>query len=469
MSKIFRQTFLKPGSYKVGDRHVDLSAKDLSDFAAGTNAAIGAEIAIPLYDKHAPLLAAEQFYESQNEKSGVANLGWVERIEQDPDGSVAAVFDVRSDSAIKAIEDGRVKFSSPEFREQFTDGKGRHFGRMFRHFALTAQPRNPSQGQFTPALAFGGMQFSLSDLEKETKATGGNKKPIIPVRRVIGALGAAAHFQDDDEEKKKPPKNEGDPESESDSEVSTSETPKESSETAMDDATQGGSSDATDETPAGDAEIVETGPDLASLFMDVASRLEVVLPEGVDATSESGMKLILVAMLNRVGADDMGANPADAQVMEPAAATFSEDQIGAMNPAMAAMARNQNRLAKQVMQFGEDNKTLKLERDREKLIATIKERKHTKAQRDYLVGLCEAMQFSDGKSVSLDSIDRMSQALAEFGVSPVQFEEEAAQEQRSGFVEGDGRSDQEVKDDVRGQLKRHGFQVREKETAAAAT
>lgn len=179
---LFEQEFLKPGRYKIGDSLRDYTRDDLKAYKEGTLAALAAGVPIPLFESHAPIGTDEGYPEKEGDTaSALQSRGWLRDMKQREDGTLVNVLDVTDPSAEAGIKNGSIRFTSPELREKYTDGKGRSFGRMIRHIALTGKPRNPDQGPFkslaVPAVAFGEcVQFSLDDREQ----TGGAKPADSP-------------------------------------------------------------------------------------------------------------------------------------------------------------------------------------------------------------------------------------------------------------------------------------------------
>ncbi len=141
---------------------------------------------------------AEQFADA------IKTAGWVKDLHFDEaTGKASVLFEVKSKPYIQAIREDRIRFSSPELREQYQDGLGREWGPTFAHFALTPKPRNPlqtvikevSSGQQQYA-----MQFSMADavgIEPQDVPTlqfydaGASKELSSRKRRMSGAARMA--------------------------------------------------------------------------------------------------------------------------------------------------------------------------------------------------------------------------------------------------------------------------------------
>lgn len=173
MAKLSQKS-VKPGVYcvgrDVGGRKVfrEFSATDLAGVVANTKAMIAAgyepplllEHAIPGSDEGAPKQFSARDERAQQVEHGV---GWATDVRIGSDGFLEPVFNVTDKKIAAGLKDGSIKFTSPEFRPTFTDGKGNDYRNIVAHFALTHKPRNPEQGPFVaehePAL-----QFSMADL-----------------------------------------------------------------------------------------------------------------------------------------------------------------------------------------------------------------------------------------------------------------------------------------------------------------
>lgn len=175
-----RQKAFPPGRYRVGGALVDFPREELAEYVAGTRAAMAAGIAMPLLKKHAPPGADD---DATKQFSATDGAGWLKGIEQDADGALDLELDVPDEIAAD-IKAGKIKFTSPEFRTKYIDGKGRDHGKVIRHVCFTPLPRNPDQGPFV-AVAMGEcIQCSDSDYEGPAGAKDGEapraKNPDMP-------------------------------------------------------------------------------------------------------------------------------------------------------------------------------------------------------------------------------------------------------------------------------------------------
>lgn len=182
MPTLLEQEFLKPGPYRIGDQLREFSRDDLKAYKDGTIAALKAGVPIPLLEAHAPAGVEEGYPASDADAdSAFKARGWLRDLKQREDGTLVNVLEVTDPTAEAGIKNGSIRFTSPEFRERYIDGKGREFGRMIRHVALTHKPRNPDQGPFTKianATPFGEcLQFSDEDMDSTGAVPADSPKP----------------------------------------------------------------------------------------------------------------------------------------------------------------------------------------------------------------------------------------------------------------------------------------------------
>jgi hypothetical protein len=178
------QDFLPPGVYRVGKDLREFTAKDLGEYKAGTLAALDAGITIPVLDGHAPNGADDEL---TGTFAASAGKGWLIDLKQKPDGGLTQIIEVTDPKTAEGIKNGSIKFSSPELRENYIDGKGRKFGRVIRHVALVSKPHNPDQGKFVGVqFAEDSIQFGEEDRVADDMAS--LKKPVV-LRAVLQKLG----------------------------------------------------------------------------------------------------------------------------------------------------------------------------------------------------------------------------------------------------------------------------------------
>lgn len=172
----FKQTFLRPGRYHLGGGLFrDVTREDIAGYIGGTKALLASGNGVPILFEHAAPGSADgapvQLSTARDRRAAQVKhgAGWLKSVEQDKDGNAVHVLDVRDKTAAKGLKNGTIKFTSPELRENWTDGKGRSFAKIISHVALTHKPRNPDQSAITevasgtPAAA---LQFSLADWQQ---------------------------------------------------------------------------------------------------------------------------------------------------------------------------------------------------------------------------------------------------------------------------------------------------------------
>lgn len=331
---------------------VTYSADDLREYADSTNAMLAAGVSVPLLKKHAPLGADDH---ETNNASATDGAGWLKRIKRVAGGALAAILDVTDTDAAKGIANGSIKFTSPELREGYEDGKGRRFNRIFRHFALTPTPRNPDQGAFKAATAFAeAIQFSLGDYE-DTMTT-------------------AAQFMDDDK--------------------------------AVDDAE---SAPVIDVDDVESVDTPETGPDPAEVAQHVIEMYGVKIPDGSDMSTPDGWLHLLIALMNKKQDGDGGVTPppdpmaGDTAVPPPQTSTEPQQFDEAnMTPVERALLAKLRAAEKQNAQFSEHmaaerkaQATAKAKARRGEVEATIKASKVAPATRKKLLDLLSTAQFAE--------------------------------------------------------------------------
>lgn len=162
MAKRLRQVFLKPGRYG----NTVLTRKQIEDHVRGTKEMIAAGYNPVLFLEHPPKGSEEGAPRSRRQtkiEQLLGAAGWGVDVEIGADGAAAHVLDVTDPKIAEKIQDGSIRFTSPELRPS-VKLDGREFKNVFSHIALTHRPRNPQQTALEPALA-GPMQFSLDDWE----------------------------------------------------------------------------------------------------------------------------------------------------------------------------------------------------------------------------------------------------------------------------------------------------------------
>ncbi len=197
MVKRYEQTVLKPGRYFVGresdgtPRYKNVTVDELQAYVNGTRGLIKAGYAPPVLFEHAEAGSKDGAPLSRRDLAAATvkhGAGWLADVEMTELGEVKHKLDVTDATAIEKLDSGSVRFTSPELRPAWTDGKGTVHQNIFSHVALLHKPRNPDQGPLVP-VAMGMeapldavLQFGLDDLvdddeEKPKKPEAGESTP----------------------------------------------------------------------------------------------------------------------------------------------------------------------------------------------------------------------------------------------------------------------------------------------------
>lgn len=157
MGIVVQKSAFKPGVY----RGKPLTAAKLREYAEGTNKALAAGVPIPALERHAKLGANDA---ETNSVHATAGAGWLKSVEVEADGSLSWKIDVpqRIETGIK---DGTVRFTSPEFRNNYEAADGRYRGPIVRHVAFTPVPKTHDQGEIALAMSEDACQFSEADYQ----------------------------------------------------------------------------------------------------------------------------------------------------------------------------------------------------------------------------------------------------------------------------------------------------------------
>lgn len=395
------QTFLKPGRYRVGDSLANYTADDLREYAEGTNKALAAGVPVPLLLKHAPNGADDGYYEqfSTDGAKATDGVGWLKSVKINEDGSLSHVLDVTNEHAAKGIQDKSIRFTSPELRNNYIDGKGRKFGRVIRHVALTPTPRNPDQGEFE-TIDESAVQFSLDDYEG-------------PIQ--MAEYDNPAEKDDHRPDSKTEPENPDMP-------------------------SMGGDRM---KSQAISACLSELGVELPS-DVDFSG-----LGEPACSALLTGVKTLLKAKREAEMAKEKQNNGAENEVQEATGMQFSEDEIKSLSPVerklylgLKAEREENAKLKTRIEQFSEDHVTSRREQAVGELRRQLKSAKLPPGLRTKLEAKLDSVQFSEsGEAASLtlsEAIDLFRESIP----SHLQFDEGDADEAKPGeFITGDGNVD----------------------------
>lgn len=190
----FRQAFFKPGRYHVGGGvFKDFTADDVRAYINGTRKLLKESgLGVAVIAEHADPGSEEGAPRSRRDERAdmVRNtVGWLEDLAVGDDGTAYHVLNIADAEEAKKMASGLRRFTSPELRRSFTDGKGATYENIISHVALTNRPRNSDQTAFVPVTDDAALQFSLEDFSESDVA----KKPQ-----------AAEVVQLSDDEKEKP-------------------------------------------------------------------------------------------------------------------------------------------------------------------------------------------------------------------------------------------------------------------------
>ena len=355
MGATFQQKALPAGRYRVGGEMRPYTRERLKQYAENTNKAIKSGLAVPFLDKHADVDA--------DPSSALATKGWVKQFNVTDDGWLSYEVDVTDPATKQAIENKSVRFTSPEFRDGFVDGKGSLHGDIIRHLATTPTPRNPEQGEIMP-LPAGVARFSLDDLEGEDKkddATGAN-------------------------------------------------------ETMADDTATDPPEDKNPDMPP--------DPDEKSkmeAFVACMSQLGLELPAGFTFESEGAIDILLTAAKTAAKAnaekevtkdDNEAPDVNDSQGMTQ----FSEEEIAALPPAAQKRIKA---LQQQAVQFAEEKAT----HNREKALATVNAANLPPGLKTKLADRLKTVRFSDSGEVATLTIVEAAKLVADSLPPSVKFDE----------------------------------------------
>lgn len=399
---IFKQVSMKPAKYRVGNALREFTADDLRAYADGTNAAIAAGIKIPLLSRHAPAGADDAAYQQFNEiaaqfssdgANALDNYGWLKSVEVNSDGSITPVMEVLNEDAAKAIDDGIIQFTSPEFRDNYVDGLNRNHGRVMRHIAFTPTPRNPDQGKIEKVEAF---QFSLDDSVDQ---------PADDDRVEVFRDGKWQFAED-----------------------RSADTPPD--QLSTDDPTE----------PNPDMPPKPPNPKAAAIVAQLAEiGVEVPADFELDGSDES-CNVLLAALKTFTAAQRKSEEEQspEAPEVEEESMQFSEDQIAKMSPEMASMAKVINKQADKIdaqdakiAQFSEDTATSKRQQRKAAAEELLKSAKLLKPSRDRIAKKVASMQFSE--DADLEHVKELIEIAGEVP-SILQFSE-------SDLSEGDPPTD----------------------------
>lgn len=510
---IREQRFLSPGTYRVGDATRILTADDLAEYKNGTIAAISSGLSIPVLSRHAKMGSDEGGPQSSKEKSSALDgVGWLIDMKQEPDGSLVHIVDVTDPKALEKIDNGSIKFTSPELCENYVDGKGRKFGRMIRHTALSSTPRNPDQGEFSEAMAAQFSQFSMDDLvgeqfdhiltddpvdapeikaasqtiarallesleiyfpaESDLDLSEAEIDKLVATIEVIEmakkkASAAAEKVQTANPESTVTPFGE-------DEEKKKKTFPPEENSNVSDDPNP--------DTPADQVANTEDPPEnpdmptdpktgqKASAVIAQLSALNIELPSDLEFPDGPYLDVLLAALktATKIEAESqVEEKTEDLTVREEQnmGSQFDEFDESTMSPVEKALLEKVLGLETSSAQFSEERQAEKNNMGRARLVAKIRTAKIPAGMKKEILAMSSSVQFSEGDEVSTMSISSVVDLVEKYLPEGMQFDASEASEEKhkdgDGFFDGDsGRgelSDDEARSRVDEQLKTCGY------------
>ena len=159
---LFEQEFLSPGVYHVGGGKFEVVTRDdIRNYVDETNRAIQNGNHVPVLLEHAEPGTDEGAPRDKRADGVKHGAGWLVDLKGNRKGNAVSILDVPNEEHATAIREKRIKFTSPELRKTWRDGKGQTYKGVVSHMALTHKPRNTDQSEITEREH--AMQFSLDD------------------------------------------------------------------------------------------------------------------------------------------------------------------------------------------------------------------------------------------------------------------------------------------------------------------
>ncbi len=193
---LVEQEFLRPGTYHGHP----VTREDLEEAARNTNSLIARGYSIPVFTKHkepgaedgGPVIRTS----TDDQIDALENVGWAQGFGIKPNGTAWHRLQICDRDAVRGINDGAIRLTSPEICYNYRDADGNFVGKVFRHVALTPKPRNPIQGPFVPMSEpknnLQCVQFSLNDRDNtddDPEESGKDAAPSRPVSSGITGAG----------------------------------------------------------------------------------------------------------------------------------------------------------------------------------------------------------------------------------------------------------------------------------------
>ncbi len=474
---LVEQMFLKPGRYKG----IDLTAQDLEEYAAGTNRAIKLGVAIPVIERHAAPGLGEDYYSqfATEADSALTTKGWLQGVKVNSDGSLSYTLDITDPDVAKAINNKSIKYTSPELRENYVTGSDEPIGRVFRHVALTATPRNRNQSEFT-AVEPAAMQFSLDDYEATTFAddddsvkgeagedTGGGVREELN-RLLDSGMSAAeiGRLTNRDESTiqaiasgkiENPPaallktlkdlKSKKSKETTQMADDDKEKDEKDKKPEFLDESASETADDKIEDTPGPDnpdmPQNTDADPEMEAIIGNLAA-LGIELPAELNLADPASRQALLAALKTKVAADAANKTETEPKEEEEVVAVssapnsqFSEDVIKEASPVEAAMMKEINSHKEKITQFSDERATLKTEAVNEKHRQEIQSANISKPVKEALLAKIGTVQFSDGDEKPTFSMDDMIQLAKDSTPKGMQFSDDPKTVDNLSFLEGE--------------------------------
>jgi len=196
---LFEQEFLSPGVYHVGGGKFEVVTRDdIRNYVDETNRAIKNGNHVPVLLEHAEPGTAEGAPRDKRADGVRHGAGWLVDLKVNRKGNAVSILDVPNAEHATAIREKRIKFTSPELRKTWRDGKGKTYSGVVSHMALTHKPRNTDQSEITER--GNAMQFSLDDRANVRFPSGKPTAKQIKQALKLASLQLANGDEDEDED-----------------------------------------------------------------------------------------------------------------------------------------------------------------------------------------------------------------------------------------------------------------------------
>lgn len=379
----FTHKFFQPGYWNVNGSPRRFTRKELSEYCNNTQAFIDAnqDGGVPIFPVHASPGTPEGGPQLSKQDAR-DNVGWVEGMRINSAGECFADYDVADERTAKCIDNGTIKFTSPEFGAvDHVDSNGKSWGKMFRHMATTATPRNREQGPITSLqCAEDCFQFSEDDFMGKTKKEADDKAKTD------------TQFAEDEARKKL----------EELSEAPTSEPPaKEEAEPVAENPES-----EPEVPPKNETEVeVEDGSDNSEDAEVNAMIVRLVELTGIELPPMASRKEVLTAIINR----EVTKQEADAAMKGDLPGVTEEAPIAQFSEEQQALWDTQNT---ELVALRAEKAAGRMAVKRAGMEATIRSARAPKKMKDRLIGMLGAVQFSEDGEGAEEPMFTMQNVLA---------------------------------------------------------